>query len=245
VAQRTQIIGELKRALKERGLTYLAVAKQLKLSLASVKRLFSMNDFSLQRIDEICDLLGVELSDVLERMQTRAIPIKRLTLAQEKEIVSDPKLFLVTWQVLNRTQIDEIVRSYKFSERAVQRYLIKLDRLKVIELQPLNKVRLLVSRHFSWRPDGPVQRYIHQKLLKEFLAAHFLDEREEFFFHGGAITADALTQLKRALQNAARECVEIIENDQSVAPPRDGAAFVLAMRPWRYSGFAEFLRAEP
>ncbi|MGC3983207.1 MAG: helix-turn-helix transcriptional regulator [Steroidobacteraceae bacterium] len=245
MAQRTQIVAELKRTLKERGLTYTAVAQHLSLSVPSVKRLFSTGDFSLQRIDEVCDLAGLELSELMERIHTRAVPTKKLTIGQEQEIISDPKLFLITWLVLNRTQVDEILRDYTLTEREIQRYLIKLDRLKVIELQPMNKVKVLVSRHFGWLANGPVQRYIHQKVLKEFLATHFLDDREEFYFHGGAVTEDGLAKLKRVLQNTARECVEVIERDQATSSTRNGAAFVLALRPWQYSGFAQFMREEP
>jgi hypothetical protein len=47
---------------------------------------------------------------------------------------------------------------------------------------------------------------------------------------------------KRVLQGAARECVEIIERDRSTTQDRFGAAFVLALRPWNYSGFRQFDR---
>jgi DNA-binding Xre family transcriptional regulator len=242
MAQRTQIVAELKRMLKEHHITYAVVATKLELSLASVKRLFSTGDFSLQRLDAICELAGVEMSDLVERMSERTAPVNQLTVAQEQEVVSDPKLFLVTWLVFNRTKFEDIVKGYTLSEREVQKYLIKLDRLHIIELQPLNRVRLLVSRHFSWRAGGPVQRYLHQKLLKEFLSTNFSDDCDEFFFHGGAVSEHVLSQLKRALQHAARECIEIIEADQSPPASRNGAAFVLALRPWQYSGFAEFSR---
>jgi hypothetical protein len=217
MAQRVQIVAELKRVLKERSITYAIVAGRLELSLASVKRLFSTGDFSLARIDAICELAGMEMSDLLERVGESSAPIKKLTVAQEQEVISDPKLFLVTWLVLNRTRFADIVKGFTLTEREVQRCLIRLDRLHIIELQPLNKVRLLVSRHFSWRAGGPVQRYIHHKLLKEFLGANFSNECDEFFFHGGEVSELALSQLKRALQHAARECIEIIEGDQS--PP--------------------------
>ena len=242
MSDQARIVTELKQALREKGYTYAAVAAKLGLSLASVKRLFSRGDFSLQRVDQICELLDMGLWDILERAQERAAPTNPLTLTQEQEIVSDPKLFLVTWLVLNRNHLEEIVRSYRFTPAEVLRYLIRLDRLKVIELQPGNRVRLLVSRHFTWRTGGPVQKYIHQKLLREFLASHFSDNHEEFFFHGGAVTDAALLQLKRALQNAARECVEIFERDRAGHHARRGAAFALALRPWNYSGFSEFER---
>jgi transcriptional regulator with XRE-family HTH domain len=236
------IVSELKLALRAQGLTYTDVAKALKLSVASVKRLFSTGDFSLERVDRICGLVGCGLDDVLERARDRAAPANQLTQAQEQQIVSDPKLLFITWLVINRTPLEAIVRSYAFTEREVLRYFIQLDRLKVIELQPGNRVRLLVSRHFSWRAGGPVQRHIHDKLLKEFLAGHFTGPNEEFYFHGGELSESAMSEIRSVLRNAARECAEIVDGERTVGTGRRGTAFVLAMRPWNYSGFRQFER---
>jgi AcrR family transcriptional regulator len=242
MAERMLIVTELKRALREQGLTYAAVARHLELSLATVKRLFASGDFSLERFERICELTGLSLREVLERAQDHAAPTNQLTLTQEREIVADPKLFFVTWLVLSRVPAEDIARLYRLSEREILRCLLRLDRLKVLELQPHNRVRLLVSRRFSWRAGGPVQRYIHQKLLREFLASAFAGAQEEFFFHGAMISAGVHAQLKRILQNAARECMELLERDRGPLDARNGAAFVLALRPWGYSGFKPFER---
>jgi len=242
MADQLLIVSELKRVLRERGLTYADVASKLGLSLASIKRLFSTGDFSLARIDQICELVGSGLREILERAHERGAPSNALTLAQERELVADPKLLLITWLVVNRTSFEDIVRLYRFTAREALGYLLRLDRLKIIELQPANRVRLLVSRRFSWRPGGPVQRYIHEKLLREFLASHFTGSQEEFFFHGGAVSDAALARLQRVLQNAARECADVIEGDRSAPEARRGAAYALALRPWNYSGFAQYER---
>jgi transcriptional regulator with XRE-family HTH domain len=243
MAQRSQIVTELKRALRARGLTYAQVARHLGLSEASVKRLFAAGDFSLERLDLICELAGLELSELVEQMQQQASPVNQLTLAQEQEVVADSKLFLMTWLVLNRWQLEEIVKTYEFTQREALRYLIKLDRLRIIELQPGNRTRVLVSRHFAWRPGGPVHNYIHQKLIKEFLATHFHGDRAELIFYGGVVSTGAYTQIKRTLQNAVRECTEIVDRDRAVPlDDRAGAAFLVALRPWQYSGFSQFLR---
>jgi hypothetical protein len=242
VSERTQIVTELKRALRARGHTYAHVAQKLDLSVASVKRLFSREDLSLARIDSICELIGLGLMQILERAGERATPVTQLTLAQESEIVADQRLLFMTWLVLIRTPFEEMVKSYRLTEREALKYLIQLDRLKVIELQPGNRVRLLVSRHFGWRAGGPVQKYINQKLLREFFASRFTEPAEEFFFNGGRVSSEALGRMKRALQAAARECVEIMEHDRSSTQERFGAAFVLALRPWNYSGFKQFER---
>lgn len=242
MAEQALIVAELKRALRERDLTYADVARKLELSVATVKRLFSTGDFSLQRVDVICELIGVTLRELLEQASERAQPTNQLTLSQEQEIVADPRLLFVTWLVLNRMQFEDIVRQYHFTDRELLKYLIRLDRLKVIELQPGNRARLLVSRRFTWRVDGPVQKYIHQKMLREFFTSPFAAPNEEFFFHGGAVSEKTLGELKRALRNASRECVEIVEGDRGAWDSRSGVAFVLAVRPWNYSGFAQFDR---
>jgi hypothetical protein len=56
------------------------------------------------------------------------------------------------------------------------------------------------------------------------------------------LSDDALAHIKRALRATSRECAEIIERDRMTTHPRQGAAFVLALRPWHFSGFAQFDR---
>ncbi len=242
MAERLAIVRELKRALKERGLTYEHVAVVLRLSLPSVKRLFARGDLSLARVDTVCELAGISLREILERAEEHAIPASQLTLTQEREIVADTRLLFVTWLVLNRIPFEQITRDYRLTDAEVLGCFIKLDRLKVIELQPFNRAHLLVSRYFSWRPGGPVQRYISDRLLREFMATRFLGAHEEFIFHGAPTSAAVLGQIKRILQSTARECMELIERDRSAPQERHGAAFVLAMRPWEYSGFGQFRR---
>jgi AcrR family transcriptional regulator len=243
MSERGLIVAELKRALRERGLTYGAVARSLGVSLATVKRLFSSGEFSLARVERICELVGLRLREILERAEQQAAPTNQLTLTQEREIVADPRLLFITWLLLGRMPFEEITRLYRLSEREVLGCLIRLDRLKVLELQPGNRVRLLVSRRFSWRPGGPVQRYIHQRLLREFLGSSFVGAQDEFFFHGAMVSSETHSQLQRVLRNAARECMEIIERERSAPATRNGAALVLALRPWGYSGFRQFDRS--
>lgn len=238
MGQRIAIVSELKRVLKERGLTYADVARRLRLSHASVKRLFSTADFSLERIDAICELAGLEVSELIEGMRERKSPVTTLTLAQEREIVADPRLFLMTWLVLNRWPFEDIVKAYKFSEREALRYLIKLDRLQIIELQPGNRTRLRITGNVSWHQGGPMQRYLHQKLLKEFFESDFADPRAEFCFYGAVMSDEVVAQIKHALQNIARECMELSERDTRLPlSQRNGTAYVLALRPWQFSGF--------
>ena len=69
MAERDVIVAELKRALRERGLTYTDVAKKLGLSVASVKRLFAGGELTLTRVEQICELFTVH--GVVPRLRAR------------------------------------------------------------------------------------------------------------------------------------------------------------------------------
>ena len=243
MAQRVQLVIELKRVLKERGITYAQIARHLRLSQASVKRLFSSQDFSLSRIDEICELAGLELVDLAARLREGRAPITELSLAQEEELMGDPKLFLMCYLMMNKWRFEDIVRTYDLSEREAQRLLIRLDRLRIIELQPSNRARLLVTRSFAWRPGGPVQRFLHDTLLKEFFDSRFEEPQAEFRFFAAALTPSAMAQIRRGILNVTREALDLAEQDAGLPmSERHGAALVLALRPWHFSGFQKIRR---
>ena len=53
------------------------------------------------------------------------------------------------------------------------RILTRLDRLKLIDLYPKNRVRLLVSRRIVWRPDGPIRRQYEKQVKAQFVDYRF------------------------------------------------------------------------
>ena len=87
--QTDQLIDALKRALKAHRMTYRDVARALDLSEASVKRLFSEKTLSLQRLDAICAMMDIEISDLVQSMNERSQGLLQLTEVQEREIASD------------------------------------------------------------------------------------------------------------------------------------------------------------
>jgi hypothetical protein len=80
-------------------------------------------------------------------------------------------------------------------------------------------------------------------LLPEFFRSRFDEPMAEFRFFAAALTPASMAQLKRALRHVAREFNDLAEQDTQVAlDERTGAAAVLALRPWHYSGFARHRR---
>uniref|UniRef100_UPI0019664261 helix-turn-helix domain-containing protein n=1 Tax=Rheinheimera maricola TaxID=2793282 RepID=UPI0019664261 len=88
------LVDSLKRLLKSRGVTYGELASRIDMSEASVKRMFSQKNFTLQRLDQILDAAGIGF-DELHAAQGAPKLISHRTLAQEKEIIGDPQLLVV------------------------------------------------------------------------------------------------------------------------------------------------------
>ena len=65
MAQTSTLLIALKKSLKAHGYTYADVAKHIGLTQASIKRLFSEENISLQRLDQICQMMDLEISDLV------------------------------------------------------------------------------------------------------------------------------------------------------------------------------------
>ena len=92
VAQFTEA---LKRCLTAKGMTYGRLAPALGLSEASVKRLFSSGGFTLERIEQICRLLDMDLFELARLAHSDAATVAELTPQQEQALAADPRLLLV------------------------------------------------------------------------------------------------------------------------------------------------------
>jgi DNA-binding Xre family transcriptional regulator len=171
-----RIIDTLKRELKARGYTYRALAGKLGLSESAVKNMFASANFSLRRLDEICDVLELDIGDLVDLGKAQEQRIEQLSEEQELEIMSDMRLLLVAYCLLNYWSVDEIVARYEISPQQALRYLRKLDRMKFIELQPGDRVRLLLANNFSWRKNGAIEKFFRSRVQNEFFSHHFQDD---------------------------------------------------------------------
>jgi transcriptional regulator with XRE-family HTH domain len=240
MAQTQQLIETLKRLLKAHGKTYVDVAAYLRLSEASVKRLFSTRTFSVQRLDQVCQMLGMEISDLVQEMSERtgAASITALTLEQEQEIAADLELLLITVCVLNRWTLQEIMQRFDLTEPQCIRHLARLDRLRLIELLPKNRVKLLVARNFKWLENGPIQRFFQDKIESEFFSSRFDRADERLIVINGMLAKSSNVVFQRKMEHLAKAFDELNDDDAGLPlSEREGTTVVLAMRPWAYGLF--------
>lgn len=240
------MVDVLKRELKACGVTYAQVARKLGLSEASVKRMFSRRSFTLKRLDQVCELANTEFSDLARALNQDEKLISQLTHAQEKEIVSNRKLFLVAVCALNHVTLEQILAIYELAKAECIQLLAQLDRLGFIQLQPNNRIRLLVARNFSWLTDGPIQRFFKEQAHNEYFRSHFDRPDEYMIVVNSMLSRASSAAIVAKLKRLARECSELHGEDVRLPlGERSAMSLLLAVRHWELQAFAELRRRKP
>jgi transcriptional regulator with XRE-family HTH domain len=244
MSEATQVLAVLKRALRAKGLTYRDVARALKLSEASVKRLFASGRVSLERVTRIGALADLTLVELCEAAASETPKLSELTAGQEAELVSDTKLLLVAACALNHWSLRDIVATYRLTEIECVKRLLQLDRLHLIDLLPGNRVRLNVAHDFDWLPGGPIRRFFRKEWESDFLSGAFHRPAEDLAFVHGMLTPAAAARLHGELRRLRHEIAAL--HEESLAAPlaeRHGTGVLLAMREWEPESFASLRRS--
>jgi transcriptional regulator with XRE-family HTH domain len=243
MSQTKLIIDTLKQELRKQGVTYKQVAKTLKLSEASVKRLFSERSFTLARLGQVCAVLNLEIADLVHQMEKNIDLTTQLSIEQEKELVADIKLLLMAHFLMSKFTFQDIIRIYDISETEGIKLLAKLDRMKIIELQPGNRVKLMIAKNFELIPNGPIQRFYEQKVQTEFFDSTFNGPGEFRVFVSGMFSRPANAELIKKVKHLAFDAHELKSESESLPlDERFGCSLIMAIRPWEVKLFDQLRR---
>ena len=236
MALRSRFVEALKRSLRARGLTYGALARELRLSEASVKRMFSRGTFTLSRIEQILAVLDLELDEVARMSRSGEAQARELSLEQETALARDERLLSVFWLLQNDWRFAEIVEAFAISRAELTAACARLEKLALIDWRPGDRVRLKVAKDFAWRAGGPVKKVYGRRVMQEFLQSRFAAPLEVLRFESRVLSQESAMVLKRRLERLARDFNEFAEADASAPSGRRlGVALLAACRPWEFS----------
>ena len=239
-----EIVESLKKVLKARGMTYADLARALKLSTPTVKRLFSERSFTLERLEEILRVLETDFYEVA-RMSRGANGAKgELSIEQEAALARDPRLFSIFWLITNEWRFDEIVAEFRISAAQLTGFYARLDRLRLIDWRPGNQARLRAPKHYVWRRGGPLRKAYGLKVINEFMRSRFDSPVDAFHFEALELSSESALVVKRRLERLAAEINQLVEADACApANKRVALGVLLACRPWSIS-IVHTLRAD-
>ena len=245
MASTRELINTLQQRLKKKKITYAELANAIGLSESSIKRLFSKGDMALSRLQEICEHLGLDISELALLTIEQQRNISRLSQEQELALIENPKLLLLAYLLTVGWSVKEISESYAYTETEAISMLAKLDKMKLIDLLPNNRVRLRVARDFQWRENGAINRFFSGQVQREFFNANFDSGDALRLVNNGYLSRASFASCQQKMRNLRREIDELIEADQRLDKKHLlPITHITAIRPWVFSMFEGYRKPD-
>lgn len=241
MSQTNEMLRALKRCLKAKGLTYQDVANALELSEPSIRRIFSQGTFTLKRLEQVCRFLDMSIYDLARMTRLDSDQdVTRLTLEQERQLAEDPIALTYFYLLLTGRSVEKITQEFGLDDRQQTTLLVKLSRMKLVELYPTNNGRLLTSRRIDWRRDGPIRKAYQKQVTASFMDSRFEGSEEMFRFDSGELSAASVKILCRKLEKLSQEFDELAEMDIGLpAKEKKAIGMMAGIRPWAYWSILE------
>jgi hypothetical protein len=205
--------------------------------------MFAQRSFTLERLEQVLGVIGMDFAELALAATNAPQLISQLTYAQEEEIIGDTKLLVVAVAALNQIPVDEIAAVYRISVAETVKYLLRLDRIGFLTLLPNNRVKLLVSRTFSWIPNGPIQTWFRQEASGDYLDTRFAGSHELMRLVSVMLSPASTKALLERLKQVADEFSQQHQDDARLPyDQRHSITFLLAARPWMPEAFQALMR---
>jgi transcriptional regulator with XRE-family HTH domain len=148
----------IKRLMKKHGYRYADLARVLKVSVPTVKRIMTRDELALERLIVIADWLAIPLHELIAAAADDPRGASVLTDAQEQLLSSDRIAYIYYHALLTGRPLEDVRARWNLSQREERRVQGVLDDVGLIEVWPGDRLRLRVRGPFNMQHDGPLQR---------------------------------------------------------------------------------------
>lgn len=149
---------QFKSLLKERKITYSALAKKLNVAEVTVKRWMTSHDMSFETLARICSILELNPVAIVEKRSAENFLGRQYSEEQEKYFSTHPVetyLFVKAMMGLSFEQLKSLPGQ---TPTTIIRAMRQMEKVGLIRLLSGNKIRMMVKGPFRWRNNGELQK---------------------------------------------------------------------------------------
>ncbi len=182
----TQIIDALKTELKQARVTYRYLAKELRISEAGVKKMFTRQDVSLERILQICKILNLSFSEIIARTEDTERSDLRFTKKQSDFLSQNIDFFHFYMKLAyEQKSPKDIQEEFGLNLKSLNIYLKKLEQIELIIRHPRDRVQVVGGLQFAVRTEGTALEKLKTQTIKDMLA--FFEESRVGSLNGAGL----------------------------------------------------------
>jgi transcriptional regulator with XRE-family HTH domain len=216
-----KIMNVIKQRAITLGLTQLEIARDLGVSLITVKRWYAGKGLKISNLEMLCEKLEVSINEVISLANEITVKTFSYTYTQEEALAGDPRLLALFDLLIGGVSLNQIKKKYKLEDKKLTALLLNLDKLKLIELHAHNKVKILTVGEPSWHPNGPLTKTFRLQMIKEFLGHHEKSSSLKFFIHD--YLREDVEQIKKKI--AELESLMLMANKRASLNPQEAKSF--------------------
>ena len=139
-----KLIQTLKRDLKAKGISYKDVASYLKMTEAGVKKLFSKEDISFNKLKALCDLLQTSPHDLISAAENIDNDVHTFNDKQTKFFLAHKNYFHFFMKLAYEQKTPKHIQTeFALSTRSLNLYLKKLEELGLVKRHPQDRMQIM------------------------------------------------------------------------------------------------------
>ncbi len=232
--QTARLLQILKRLFKSRGLRYADIATALGLSHTTLKRRLTGAGLTVPFVESLADLVDATLPELFELANANADSrARRLTLEQENALHADFRLGFIFSRIQLGWSANEIQDECSIPEIRLIPYLVRLEKLGLIDLYPGNRIRLKTVRDIEWRKHGPMWRSVDRYLKDVFTMTDSGDAELSRRIAVVRLSAPSVVQIDRLFHDVQTEIRRLAQDDRGVpTEEKTWYALLLGARPF-------------
>ncbi len=165
-----KVIQTIKKDLKSKGITYKDIAKYLKMSEAGVKKLFSKDDISFNKIKSLCEILQISPNQLLSEVEDSETETHIFTDKQVKFFLSHEHYFHFFMKLAYEQKSPKFIQAeYKLSTKSLNTYLKKLEELGLVKRHPLDRMQIVGGIPLAVKTKGTDLELLKYEIVFEQL----------------------------------------------------------------------------
>jgi DNA-binding Xre family transcriptional regulator len=170
----------LKLVLKRRNMSYNSLARELGVSLSTIKRILTTEDISLERLFELCEVLACPPEEIIGLARESESSEVRFSDEEDEFLARNPSLFRYHSLLLAGKTPAQISLRFRLEQKETSFYLNELERAGLLRRTSRGLVRLkYAGRNPQWAAHGKLQQiYLHRVLSR--VVDHFSARFREF-----------------------------------------------------------------
>jgi transcriptional regulator with XRE-family HTH domain len=198
------LVGTLKREFKARSLGYADVAAQLGVSEATVKRYLRGQGLSVQILERMATLIGLDFLSLAQAAQDSADNPLLLTQAQEQVLRSDRDIFTVYFLLSHGLNPRQIVQEFGIGARQLETHLVKLEKLGVIR-RLSTRIKVMTRTQFGETLHGRLNAFSVGSARQFLNEVDLHDEHCSWAFYSLPLSAESVERLRQMVAKVVDE----------------------------------------